>query len=103
MQSHKTLPPRPPGAGKHWTACEAEIQKFRSNSEKGKGKMRACLNKHTADLTDACKTSMAAHDAKAKEQEKSGNDYGPRTPGEAGIGSTGGGFHAPSRASCFGQ
>ena len=39
---------------------------------KGKGKMRACLTEHTADLSDGCKTSMAEHAAKAKEKEKSG-------------------------------
>jgi Cysteine rich repeat len=64
--------PTPVGAGKHWTACQAEIQKFCSNIEKGKGKMRACLTEHTADLSDGCKTSMAEHAAKAKEEEKSG-------------------------------
>ena len=57
------------GTGKHWTACQAEIQKFCSNIDKGKGKMRACLNEHTADLSDGCKASMAAHDAKAKEKQ----------------------------------
>ena len=57
-----------PGTGKRWTACETEIQKFCSNIEKGKGKLRACLNEHTADLSDGCKASMAAHDAKEKEK-----------------------------------
>jgi len=33
------------GTGKHWTACQTEIQKFCSNIEKGKGKLRACLNR----------------------------------------------------------
>jgi hypothetical protein len=33
--------------------------------------MRACLEQHTADLSDGCKTSMAEHAAKAKEKEKS--------------------------------
>lgn len=37
--------------------------------------MRTCLNEHTADLSDACKTSMAAHDAKAKEMQKSAQGY----------------------------
>ena len=32
--------------------------------------MRACLNEHTADLSDGCKASMAEHAAKVKEQEK---------------------------------
>lgn len=62
----------PAGTGKHWTACQTEIQKFCSTIEKGKGKMRACLTEHTADLSDGCKTSMAEHAAKAKEKEKSG-------------------------------
>jgi hypothetical protein len=64
--------PAPGGTGKHWTACQAEIQKFCASIEKGKGKMRACLTEHTADLSDGCKTSMAEHAAKAKEKEKSG-------------------------------
>jgi Cysteine rich repeat len=64
--------PTPAGTGKHWTACQAEITGFCSNIEKGKGKMRACLTEHAADLSDGCKTSMAEHAAKAKEKEKSG-------------------------------
>ncbi|MGZ5823123.1 MAG: cysteine rich repeat-containing protein [Hyphomicrobium sp.] len=64
--------PAPAGTGKHWAACQAEITKFCSNIEKGKGKMRACLTERTADLSDGCKTSMAEHAAKAKEKEKSG-------------------------------
>ena len=63
--------PAGPGKGKHWAACQAEITKFCANIEKGKGKMRACLEQHTADLSDGCKTSMAEHAAKAKEKEKS--------------------------------
>lgn len=63
--------PAPAATGKHWTACQAEIQKFCSSIEKGKGKLRACLTEHTADLSDGCKTSMAEHAAKAKEKEKS--------------------------------
>jgi hypothetical protein len=61
----------PAAAGKHWAACQAEITKFCANIEKGKGKTRACLNEHTADLSDGCKASMAEHAAKAKEKEKS--------------------------------
>jgi len=59
------------GKGKHWAACQAEITKFCANIEKGKGKTRACLEQHTADLSDGCKTSMAEHAVKAKEKEKS--------------------------------
>ena len=32
--------------------------------------MRACLNEHTADLSDGCKASMAEHAAKVKELRK---------------------------------
>ncbi len=67
-----TSAPAPAATGKHWTACQTEIQKFCANIEKGKGKMRACLTEHTADLSDGCKTSMAEHAAKAKEKEESG-------------------------------
>jgi hypothetical protein len=63
--------PAAAGTGKHWAACQAEITKFCASIEKGKGKIRACLNEHTADLSDGCKTSMAEHAAKAKEKEKS--------------------------------
>jgi len=63
--------PAAAGTGKHWAACQAEITRFCANIEKGKGKIRACLTEHTADLSDGCKTSMAEHAAKAKEKEKS--------------------------------
>jgi len=57
---------------KRWQVCAGDVQKFCSNIEKGKGVVRACLESHTAELTPACKTSMAdhaaAHAAKAAEK-----------------------------------
>ena len=43
--------------------------------------MRACLNEHTADLSDGCKASMAEHAAKVKEQEKMVSNIEPATVG----------------------
>ena len=65
-------PAATPAAGKHWAACETELQKFCANIEKGKGKKRACLESHTSELSDGCKTSLAEHAAKeaAKDKDK---------------------------------
>ncbi len=51
--------------GKRWAACATELQKFCADIEKGKGKKRACLEQHTADLSDGCKTSLAEHASKS--------------------------------------
>ncbi len=56
------------GKGKHWQACATEIQKYCATVEKGKGLMRTCLEGHTTELSDGCKTSMAEHAARAKER-----------------------------------
>ena len=57
---------------KRWQTCAGDVQKFCSTVEKGKGVVRACLESHAAELTPACKTSMAdhaaAHAAKAAEK-----------------------------------
>ncbi len=53
-----------PAAGLGHGACAADIQKFCTGIEKGKGKMHECLTQHTADLSDGCKQRMAAHAAK---------------------------------------
>ena len=47
------------GSGKHFQACSAEIQKFCATVEKGKGLMRKCLESHTSELSDGCKTRLA--------------------------------------------
>jgi Spy/CpxP family protein refolding chaperone len=52
-------------AGTKHGACQADIQKFCANVEKGKGKMHECLTQHTADLSDGCKQRMAEHASKA--------------------------------------
>jgi hypothetical protein len=57
-----------PATGKHWAACETELQKFCATVEKGKGLKRACLESHTSELSDGCKTSIAEHAAKAKDK-----------------------------------
>jgi hypothetical protein len=56
------------GGGKHWKACGDDVQKFCANVEKGKGQMRACLDSHAAELSDACKTARAEHAAKTKDK-----------------------------------
>ena len=56
-----------PATGKHWAACETELAKFCATVEKGKGLMRACLESHTSELSDGCKTSLAEHAAKDKD------------------------------------
>lgn len=52
------------GGAKRWAACSTEIQKFCANIEHGKGKIRSCLEGHTADLSDGCKARMAEHASK---------------------------------------
>lgn len=47
-----------------WAACSSEIQKFCADIESGKGKKRACLEAHTAELSDGCKARMAEHHGK---------------------------------------
>lgn len=52
------------GAGsKRWQTCAADVQKFCGAVEKGKGAVGKCLESHAAELTPACKTSMAEHAA----------------------------------------
>ncbi|HML30625.1 MAG TPA: cysteine rich repeat-containing protein [Hyphomicrobium sp.] len=47
-------------------ACKADIQKFCSGVAHEKGKIRACLTEHQADLSDVCKQRVAAWAAKAQ-------------------------------------
>jgi curli biogenesis system outer membrane secretion channel CsgG len=57
-----------PAKGKRWQACAAELEKFCSTVEKGKGLKRACLESHSAELSEGCKTSLAERAARAKEE-----------------------------------
>jgi hypothetical protein len=41
-------------------ACSADVQKFCADAPRGKGQVRACLETHQAELSEACKTAMAA-------------------------------------------
>ncbi len=59
----------PAPQGKRFAACATEVQKFCADVEKGKGLMRKCLDSHASELSDGCKTALAAH-AAAKAQEK---------------------------------
>lgn len=45
--------------GKFRQACAADVQKFCATAEKGRGKMRACLDSHAADLSAPCQTARA--------------------------------------------
>lgn len=49
------------GGHKRWAACADDLNKFCADIEKGKGKKRACLDAHAAELSDTCKQSMAEH------------------------------------------
>ena len=46
--------------------CAAEVQKFCATVDKGL--IHACLEAHSSELSEGCKTSMAEHAAKAKEK-----------------------------------
>jgi Cysteine rich repeat len=48
------------GKGQLKGACSADVQKFCADTPRGKGQVRACLETHQADLSDACKAAMAA-------------------------------------------
>jgi hypothetical protein len=49
------------------TACSADVQKFCGQIERGKGMLRACLEQHANDLSEACRTARAERAAvKAK-------------------------------------
>ena len=41
------------------TACSADVQKFCGQIERGKGQMRACLEEHASDLSEACRAARA--------------------------------------------
>ena len=58
-----TAAPEVVGA-KRGQACQADIQKFCATVDKVKGAMRACLDSHTAELSDGCKTARAERAAK---------------------------------------
>lgn len=48
-------------------ACSTDVQKFCDQIERGKGMMRACLEEHASDLSEACRTARAERAAlKAK-------------------------------------
>jgi hypothetical protein len=47
------------GKGRLRAACSTEAQKFCGNIERGKGKLRACLEGHQAELSDSCKTAIS--------------------------------------------
>ena len=57
--------------------CAAEVQKFCATVEKGKGLVHACLEAHSSELSEACKTSMAEHAAEGKRESSIGS---PRWP-----------------------
>lgn len=40
-------------------ACAADVQKFCATAEKGRGKMRACLDSHANDLSASCQSARA--------------------------------------------
>jgi cysteine rich repeat protein len=48
-------------------ACSADVQKLCGQIERGKGQMRACLEEHASDLSEACRAARAERAAlKAK-------------------------------------
>jgi hypothetical protein len=40
-------------------ACSADVQKFCSGIERGKGLMRACLDQHQKELSAGCQAARA--------------------------------------------
>ena len=62
-------PERAAAREKMRTACAADIQKFCAGIERGKGAMRACLDRHQNDLSPACQAARAERAAlRAKEK-----------------------------------
>jgi hypothetical protein len=51
------------------TACAADIQKFCSNVERGKGQMRACLDQNQTSLSSECNAARAER-AAARAKDK---------------------------------
>jgi hypothetical protein len=50
-------------------ACSADVQKFCPQIERGKGMLRACLEEHKSDLSEACR-SVRAERAAARAKGK---------------------------------
>jgi hypothetical protein len=42
----------------------ADVQKFCADTPKGKGRVRACLDAHQAEVSDTCKAAMAGQPKK---------------------------------------
>lgn len=40
-------------------ACAADVQKFCATAERGRGKMRACLDSHASELSASCQSARA--------------------------------------------
>lgn len=62
--------PRSEEINKMRQACATDVQKFCANVEKGKGKMRACLDQHDKDLSATCKEARAARAANPQSKGK---------------------------------
>ena len=50
-------------------ACAADVQKFCTNVERGKGAVRTCLDAHQTQLSDDCAAARAER-AAARAKEK---------------------------------
>ncbi|HEY7552574.1 MAG TPA: cysteine rich repeat-containing protein [Hyphomicrobiaceae bacterium] len=50
-------------------ACSVDVQKFCGQIERGKGMLRACLEQHQNDLSEACRAARAER-AAAKAKSK---------------------------------
>lgn len=46
-------------------ACKSDVEKFCAGVERHKGKIRACLEEHVADLQEGCSTAIKGLPAKA--------------------------------------
>jgi hypothetical protein len=55
----QTNQPQTGGKGQAKGACSADVQKFCADAPKGKGQVRACLDSHQAELSDACKAARS--------------------------------------------
>jgi hypothetical protein len=80
----------PAHAQKQSTACNADIEKFCANVEKGQGRIMKCLQEHSKDLSADCKKAMesrgkAARERRAKRtqpaERRAKRQAGSKTPG----------------------
>jgi len=73
-----------PAAAMAKAGCAEDKEKFCKEVTEAKGKVGACLNKHKAELSEACKAKLdaKAKDKEAKAKEKNAKDSAKMGEGE---------------------